>query len=184
MVAILTKVILCNEYIVLSLIYILNVVAILCIYKLWFLWAVKIPFEKSCNKKRNQRKCCILIYVFSSTHCHFHNKYDVFPHIISMFIDWVLNIFWLYRGCWHQILANYPMQVFCFKHFILYVQLDGMDISYCISMSYNVPKIWNSTLLHFLFKKNQKATQFRFNYLKTIEIFSHEILNYILDKYM
>ena len=47
-----------------------------------------------------------------------------------------------------------------------------------------IPKIWNSKLLHFLLKKKQKATQFRFNYLKTIEIFAHEILNYILDEYM
>ena len=35
-----------------------------------------------------------------------------------------------------------------------------------------IPKIWNSKLLHFLlYRKNkQKPTQFRFNYLKTIEI--------------
>ena len=48
-----------------------------------------------------------------------------------------------------------------------------------------IPKIWDSKLLHFLLKKtHKKNTQFRFDYLKTIEIFSHEILNYILDKYM
>ena len=46
-----------------------------------------------------------------------------------------------------------------------------------------IPKIMNSKLLHFFKKNKQKATQFRFNYLKTIEISSHEILNYILDKY-
>jgi hypothetical protein len=66
--------------------YLYLIVAILCIYKLGFLWAVKIPFEKSCNNKRNRRKFSISIYVFSSIYCHFHNKYDVFLHIVSMFI--------------------------------------------------------------------------------------------------
>ena len=47
-----------------------------------------------------------------------------------------------------------------------------------------IPKIWNSKLLQFPLKKNQKNTQFRFYYLKTIETFSNEILNYIPDKYM
>ena len=68
-------------------------------------------------------------------------------------------------------------------HFISFVQLDGMVDSYCISMSYNDSQNLEFQITPFSLKK-KKATQFRFNYLKTIEIFSHEILNYILDEYM
>jgi hypothetical protein len=47
-------------------------------------------------------------------------------------------------------------------------------------MSYNDSQNLEFQITPFSLKKNtQKNTQFRFDYLKTIEIFSHEILNYI-----
>ena len=58
-------------------------------------------------------------------------------------------MFWLYRGHWHQILANCPMQVFVLN--ILYHMFSSMGwlnrTAYqCLVM---IPKIWNSKLLQF-----------------------------------
>jgi hypothetical protein len=63
--------------------------------------------------------------------------------------------FWLYRGHWHKLLENHPMQVFCFKHFLNYVQLDEMVDSYCISMSYNDSQNLEFQITPISLKKNK-----------------------------
>ena len=74
------------------------------------------------------------------------------------------------------------MQVFCFKHFLYYVQLDEMVDSYYISMSYNDSQNLEFQITPISLKKNKQKTR---NFVLIIwKRFSNEILNYILDKYM